>query len=186
MPTRITWIKTSWSITWTWMFVAMWGLKPFGFGCHFVARSTRGCLEKSHYLGSWWLLGVVGRGESMPFIPRQPSTPKLNSTQTSPGQRRWDWSLLAWHIRWLKFDNLRCFSLQSDDFFPYASWPHAVWSGYFTSRPALKGFVRYSSNFLQVASFLWMKVIWTISSLSINQRDVMALTTMMIFEIDLS
>ena len=38
---------------------------------------------------------------------------------------------------------------QSDDFFPYADEPHAVWSGYFTSRPALKGYVRSSSNILQ-------------------------------------
>lgn len=38
---------------------------------------------------------------------------------------------------------------KSDDFFPYASLPHVVWSGYFTSRPALKGYVRTSSNFLQ-------------------------------------
>ena len=28
------------------------------------------------------------------------------------------------------------------DFFPYADGPHQFWSGYFTSRPALKGYVR--------------------------------------------
>lgn len=28
---------------------------------------------------------------------------------------------------------------KTDDFFPYASDPHAYWTGYFTSRPALKG-----------------------------------------------
>ena len=39
---------------------------------------------------------------------------------------------------------------KSDDFFPYASDPHAYWTGYFTSRPTLKGMIRYGNNFLQV------------------------------------
>ncbi|KAL4856940.1 Alpha-mannosidase [Chlorella vulgaris] len=32
--------------------------------------------------------------------------------------------------------------LKQDDFFPYADFPHAFWTGYFTSRPASKGFIR--------------------------------------------
>ena len=36
-------------------------------------------------------------------------------------------------------------SLKTCDAFPYASGAHQVWSGYFTSRPALKGYVRDSS-----------------------------------------
>ena len=36
----------------------------------------------------------------------------------------------------------RTWSLKTDDFMPYASDPHAYWSGYFTSRPALKGMIR--------------------------------------------
>lgn len=36
-------------------------------------------------------------------------------------------------------------SLKTCDGFPYASGPHAVWSGYFTTRPGLKGYVRDSS-----------------------------------------
>jgi lysosomal alpha-mannosidase len=39
---------------------------------------------------------------------------------------------------------------KDDDFFPYASSAHTFWTGYFTSRPALKGYVRQSNNFLQV------------------------------------
>ena len=33
----------------------------------------------------------------------------------------------------------RTWPTKSDDFFPYASDPHAFWTGYFTSRPAFKG-----------------------------------------------
>ena len=39
---------------------------------------------------------------------------------------------------------------KDDDFFPYASNAHTFWTGYFTSRPALKGYVRQLNNFLQV------------------------------------
>lgn len=40
---------------------------------------------------------------------------------------------------------------KSDDFFPYASDPHAFWTGYYTSRPTLKRFERVGNNFLQVS-----------------------------------
>jgi len=32
--------------------------------------------------------------------------------------------------------------VKTDDFFPYGDGPHAIWSGYFTSRAPLKGYVR--------------------------------------------
>lgn len=41
--------------------------------------------------------------------------------------------------------------VKSDDFFPYASDPHAFWTGYFTSRPTIKRFERVGNNFLQVS-----------------------------------
>lgn len=34
---------------------------------------------------------------------------------------------------------------QGDDFFPYADGAHKFWTGYFTSRPALKGYIRQMS-----------------------------------------
>lgn len=40
--------------------------------------------------------------------------------------------------------------LKTDDFFPYADGPHAFWTGYSTSRPALKLYVRETSGFFQV------------------------------------
>lgn len=39
---------------------------------------------------------------------------------------------------------------KSDDFFPYADFIHAFWTGYFVSRSALKGYVRETNALLQV------------------------------------
>lgn len=43
---------------------------------------------------------------------------------------------------------------KSDDFFPYASDPHAYWTGYFSSRPTIKRFERIGNHFLQVCKQL--------------------------------
>lgn len=43
---------------------------------------------------------------------------------------------------------------KTDDFFPYSSDPHAFWAGYFTSRPAFKGFERFASGHLQSTKHL--------------------------------
>ncbi|XP_060096660.1 lysosomal alpha-mannosidase [Heteronotia binoei] len=45
-------------------------------------------------------------------------------------------------------------SVKYDDFFPYADGPHHFWTGYFTSRPALKRYERLSNSFLQVCNQL--------------------------------
>jgi lysosomal alpha-mannosidase len=42
--------------------------------------------------------------------------------------------------------------VKTDDFFPYADREHAYWTGYFTSRPALKGYVRRSNALLHAAN----------------------------------
>jgi hypothetical protein len=44
----------------------------------------------------------------------------------------------------------RSWTSKTDDFFPYSHHAHGYWTGYFTSRPALKGYERYSNNILQV------------------------------------
>lgn len=40
--------------------------------------------------------------------------------------------------------------VKRDDFFPYAHCSHCYWTGYFTSRPTFKGYVRQNNNLLQV------------------------------------
>ena len=50
-----------------------------------------------------------------------------------------------------KKDSDMNFETKYDDFFPYADCEHCFWSGYFTSRPALKRLERVGSAFLQVA-----------------------------------
>jgi alpha-mannosidase len=41
--------------------------------------------------------------------------------------------------------------LKTDDFFPYADKPNAYWTGYFTSRPAFKKYVRDLSGYYLAA-----------------------------------
>lgn len=48
----------------------------------------------------------------------------------------------------------KTWTTKSDDFFPYADAPTNFWTGYFTSRPAVKGYVRRANNFLQVCKQL--------------------------------
>ncbi|XP_017876463.1 lysosomal alpha-mannosidase isoform X1 [Ceratina calcarata] len=43
---------------------------------------------------------------------------------------------------------------KEDDFFPYASDSHSYWTGYFSSRPAIKFFERMGNNLLQVSKQL--------------------------------
>ncbi|KAM8880161.1 lysosomal alpha-mannosidase isoform 2-T2 [Spinachia spinachia] len=45
-------------------------------------------------------------------------------------------------------------ALKTDDFFPYADAAHDYWTGYFTSRPALKRYERVSNGHLQTCNQL--------------------------------
>eukprot|EP00879_Flechtneria_rotunda_P012931 GHRR01013504.1.p1 GENE.GHRR01013504.1~~GHRR01013504.1.p1 ORF type:complete len:746 (+),score=240.71 GHRR01013504.1:364-2601(+) len=41
--------------------------------------------------------------------------------------------------------------IKTDDFFPYADCAHCYWTGYFTSRPASKGYIRQATAYLAAA-----------------------------------
>jgi lysosomal alpha-mannosidase len=44
----------------------------------------------------------------------------------------------------------KTFTTKTDDFFPYGMDPHSYFTGFFTSRPAIKRYERVGNNFLQV------------------------------------
>lgn len=52
------------------------------------------------------------------------------------------------------YDSNTTWPTKTDDFFPYASDPHAYWTGYFASRPTIKRFERVGNQFLQVCKQL--------------------------------
>ena len=53
--------------------------------------------------------------------------------------------------------------LRSDDFFPYADNKDGFWTGYFTSRPALKRYVRETSG--------WYQAIKRMDALAFSHQD---------------
>ena len=53
-----------------------------------------------------------------------------------------------------KYDLNTTWTLKTDDFLPLSSDPWSYWSGFYTSRPALKYYSRWGSNFLQVCKQL--------------------------------
>ncbi len=48
----------------------------------------------------------------------------------------------------------RTYTLKTDDFYPYDFFPHGYLTGYYTSRPALKGYIRETSSVFQAAKQL--------------------------------
>ena len=59
--------------------------------------------------------------------------------------------------------------LKEDDFFPYADGPHKFWTGCFTSRPALKRYIRTSSSLMNA---VWqMQVFGSTDGLSMSKFE---------------
>ncbi|KAF6169657.1 hypothetical protein GIB67_004049 [Kingdonia uniflora] len=50
-----------------------------------------------------------------------------------------------------KYATNESWQVKTGDFFPYADKPNAYWTGYFTSRPAFKGYVRMMSSYYLVS-----------------------------------
>ncbi|XP_057565725.1 lysosomal alpha-mannosidase [Hippopotamus amphibius kiboko] len=74
---------------------------------------------------------------------QQTSGSRVNVLYSTPACYLWE--LNKANLTW---------SVKQDDFFPYADGPHMFWTGYFSSRPALKRYERLSYNFLQVCNQL--------------------------------
>uniref|UniRef100_A0A095AYR0 Lysosomal alpha-mannosidase n=1 Tax=Schistosoma haematobium TaxID=6185 RepID=A0A095AYR0_SCHHA len=57
-----------------------------------------------------------------------------------------------------EFNRIGTINRRGGDFFPYASGPHSYWKGYYTSRPALKYYVRQASNLLSMCEQVHLHV----------------------------
>ena len=71
-----------------------------------------------------------------------------NERQTSGSLFNLFYSTPSCYVKALN-DLNRSWSSKTDDFFPYGSDAHSYWTGYFTSRPALKFMVREAGSLLQ-------------------------------------
>ena len=54
-------------------------------------------------------------------------------------------------------DENQIFEEKRDDFFPYADGPSMFWTGYFTSRAGLKGYVRENNSILNTCKQMNLK-----------------------------
>lgn len=112
---------------------------------------------------SWstmWMPSRQMAAESTCSTPHRPVTCRSCTEPTSPGSVNFIWTGKC--SRWSNSITIAFWcqlqpsflsrSLKTDDFFPYADNAHDFWTGYFTSRPALKRYERISNSNLQV---LW-------------------------------
>jgi lysosomal alpha-mannosidase len=74
-----------------------------------------------------------------------------NKNESSNGDKKLNvfYSTPACYLYALNQANITEWPTKKDDFFPYAHRPHSYWTGYFTSRSALKYFERRTNNYLQ-------------------------------------
>ncbi|KAL7642128.1 UNVERIFIED_CONTAM: hypothetical protein RMT77_006688 [Armadillidium vulgare] len=77
----------------------------------------------------------------------------VNALQSNGSDVNLVYSTPSCYLDAIRNDNLT-FPTKEDDFFPYASDRHTYWTGYFTSRPTLKGFIAQSNNLLQAVKQL--------------------------------
>lgn len=74
---------------------------------------------------------------------------KYANTLTNESSAVFAYSTPTCYLKALQARNLPL-PLKTEDFFPYASDSNSYWTGYFTSKPDMKGDVRKSSAFLQL------------------------------------
>ncbi|XP_062292629.1 lysosomal alpha-mannosidase [Scomber scombrus] len=77
----------------------------------------------------------------------------VNVLQTNGSKINVLYSTPSCYLQELHRANLT-WALKTDDFFPYADDSHDLWTGYFTSRPALKRYERISNSNLQTCNQL--------------------------------
>lgn len=77
----------------------------------------------------------------------------VNAQQTNGSKVNVLYSTPSCYLQELHRAN-QTWALKTDDFFPYADDAHDFWTGYFTSRPALKRYERISNSLLQTCNQL--------------------------------
>lgn len=98
---------------------------------------------------------------SITFHCSQPRLRHVNARQENGSKVNVFYSTPSCYLKALHDAGLT-WPTKSDDFFPYASGNHSYWTGYFTSRPTLKGYVRKTNNFLQVSETFYFFPIFSI------------------------
>ncbi len=82
----------------------------------------------------------------------------LDWFKNDPNGQKWNlnvvYSTPSLYLKAVLNSGVTDWTVKTDDFFPYADDPHGYWTGYFTSRPALKGYVHDQSSYLQVCKQL--------------------------------
>ena len=81
------------------------------------------------------------------------STPNMYTNAKHEANVTWTTKVCTGSI-----DRFYDMSVKEDDFFPIAKHPHEIWAGFFTSRPALKGYIRTTSAYLQACRQMEIQV----------------------------
>jgi lysosomal alpha-mannosidase len=109
------------------------------------AAETRGDISTMNIM---WTMGSDFQYENAEkwFINLDRAIKAVNANQTAI---KLQYSTPSLYIKAKNAEQVQ-WPTKTDDYFPYADGADNYWTGYFTSRPALKGYVRTSSSFLQV------------------------------------
>ena len=79
-----------------------------------------------------------------------------NSQATEESKVNLLYSTPSCYLKALNEESGLTFPTKTDDFFPYASDPHAYWTGYFSSRPTSKRHMKEANQALGVGMHrLW-------------------------------
>jgi len=103
--------------------------------------------EDFHYMAAW--VDFKNWDKLFKYVRSKQSTYNVNVMYSLPSE-------------YLKaiYPQSVTYPTKTDDFFPYADEDNAYWTGYFTSRVAVKGLVRKSGRFLQAIRRLATQVAW--------------------------
>ncbi|ESO12627.1 hypothetical protein HELRODRAFT_62270, partial [Helobdella robusta] len=127
-------------------------------GDHKVANFIDDAMEQAKYFTSNHIMWTMGSDFSysnarINFKNIEKLIKLVNAKQANGSKINAMFSTPSCYLYALNKANLT-YTSKNDDFFPYAHSGHTFWTGYFTSRPNLKGYERTANNILQVCKQL--------------------------------